>query len=246
MAGLSFHELWDQSEAFRIMLISQRCFNAANRFDLGLAEALWDDRFPRIGWDFCQVDGCTCLVKAGERCIKHIHDVDNIPSFKWAKGYLYHYVTRNSHDKNRPVRRYYDYERNDLYVWRYNYGKVNPGYKIRQIDRNPFNHRIGNLFLLSRYIAPAYDADVINASEALKMDDVMPEVLRDRLGGGRRSGWVYGIDGIAKTAGIREGRVRQEISRGNLCPGDLSSVVDFCKRHQEKRILKMERMKNGR
>lgn len=233
MLGLSFEELWDGSRAFRVMLSKQRALNLDGGLDTGLAEAFWDNRFPRIDWDFCGVDGCVTLVKSGEKCSRHAPSMGCVlPGWQWTHGRLYRYVTKSTHIRNKPRKKTSEYIRNDRYVWRYRYGDPPRGFRIRTVDGNPFNHRIGNLFLISRYSAPAYDLGIISAAEALKMDESLPEVLIGRLGGGRKSGWVYGLDAISNVAGVRLSRVRQAVSRGELCPGSLLSVVDFCKKHR--------------
>jgi hypothetical protein len=234
IAGLSFSELWEQSKAFRFLFFHNRVFSIDKRIDLGKGELLWSERFPRTEWILCGLRGCKSLALAGEYCRKHqLEERGKMVLFQWHQGRLYKYISEHKHNgqRSKVVR---EYRRFCHHAWLRRHGhrgSLPSGYVIRFIDGNPFNQHFGNLALVSKVAAAAYDAGVIDVAEAIDLDTSLPGSIVRRLGPGRpRARWVYGTEAISKVAGISIERVRQDISRGFFDPADLASVLDFCKK----------------
>lgn len=240
---MKFQELWDQSQAFRHLFLYNGIFRSPNDIDVAKAEALWWDRYPNLEWGFCDVDGCMTPVESRDHCQKH-GTADNLPRWKWHKGILYRYM-RFDHGQNKRQggRQYVAYHK---HLAKQVFGKVPQGYRVYYSDANPFNLWRGNLILLSRVALAAVQQEVLSVSDAIMLDDVLQDFLADKGKDGRRKQqWSYNLETIARAAGVKPTWVRQEIHRGNLDPGNLDSISEFCSRNRDEHdgtLLKLSKI----
>lgn len=225
----SFNELWRSSQTFRQLFLHTKVFDVSRKFDVPRAEALWWERWPKVEWGFCPAEGCTALVAVGEQCAKH---GKCLPTWKWKNGMLYRYMKTHVNKQGKLISgkgdewQYREYAR---YQAEKAYGPLPNGYVPAQLDSNPFNLRTANMIVVSKVAMLAIEAKLIKPSQAIDMDDAL-SVFWDRV---TRRGrptvqWAYNFDNIAKAAGVKVTRVRQAASRGQLDPGDLASIVEFC------------------
>jgi hypothetical protein len=232
MTGLSFSELWDVSQTFRLLFFHNGVLDRRSG-GKERAEACWELRYPMIDWGLCSYENCVSFAVCGEMCTVHSKELKKeLPKWKWHRGILYRMVTR--HDQATDGKSAIcptQYVRNDVHIWQYNNGKMPVGHKVRFIDGNPFNHHVDNLVVLTKVSAAAFDQGVLTIDEALDLDESLPVEIRRRFSGGRKKKkWVYGLAEISRAANITVSRVRQDISRGVFDPGKLDSVVEFCSR----------------
>lgn len=233
-----FISLWMRSQSFRKMFLLNGIFPSINHVDKKLGEMYWDARYPKIEWDLCGVNGCTVLVPEGDACGKHVGKGDEMPLWRWNRGELYRYVKTRITSGGRVTARAGDsrpqYTHYRTWVASKKFGKLPDGYRGYPRDGNPFNIKDDNIIVLSKVAIAVVSTGMLRLSEVVRMDDVLDEFLADVFKQGRpKSQWLYTVADIAKLCGFRNERVRQEISRGNLDPRSLASVVEFCKKHAE-------------
>lgn len=240
---LSFQSLWDQSRAFRRIFLYNGIFRAVNNRDVARAEALWWDRYPKLSWDFCNVDSCMTLAANGKPCQEHMK-TKVLPRWKWNKGILYRYMSFDHGQNKRLVGR--EYRAYHLHLAKEVFGEVPSGYRVYYIDGNPFNLRKGNLILLSKVALAAVEAGALSIADAMGLDDVLGEYIASKTLRGRpKSQWSYNLETIAETAGVKRTWVQKEIERGNLDPSDLASVGAFCARSENENdgtLLKLSKI----
>ena len=227
----SFKELWTLSQTFRQLFLHTKVFKASSVYDVARAEAMWWERWPHIEWGFCPAEGCTTLVMVGEKCADH---GTCLPTWRWQSGILYRCMKTHVDERGKIVSGWRD-------TWQYRaYAKyravkahghvlLEDGYVTACLDGNPFNLRNNNIIIVSKIARLAIDAKIIKPSQAMEMDDALLSFWFRAGGRGRpRSQWVYGYEQIANVAGVTVHRVRQAVSREQLNPKDLASVMEFC------------------
>jgi hypothetical protein len=223
-----FEDLWTNSQMFRQLFLLNGVFESVNKVDLGKAEVLWFYRYPRVEWGFCDVDGCASLVPKGQVCPKHIKESPRMPRWKWNGGILYRYFSKKEYvgDLKRSRSEYIDFRRYQANkIW----GGIPDGYSVYTSDGNPFNLHRTNLILLSDIATVAVKGGVLKIPEAVTMDDVLESYIKETFRRGRpKSQWVYTFEAIAQVAGVRAERARQAVSRRQLDPSKLESIVEFC------------------
>lgn len=233
----SFAELWDQSQAFRQLFLHNDIFPSVNRVDIEKAEVMWYHRYPKFTWTFCDYDGCIGLVRKGELCTDHASISGKLPTWKWYKGILHRYMTTPLLiSKKRVMGR--EYKAYHLHQGEQVFGPIPHGYTVYYQDNNPFNLHKANLVLLSRLSLLAVKAGKLSVAQAVAMDDVLEGFIAEQFRDGpKRAQWIYTMNKIAEAAGVKPERVRQAVSRGQLDPKELSSVVEFCQRHKRSDIV---------
>ena len=224
----NFQELWEGSRQFRQLFLHNGIFRSVNQVDVEKAEAAWWNRYPKLHWMFCNQDGCKKLVAAGDRCKEHMPG-GAFPLWRWWQGILYRYmrgtafILRSHVEHKREYRAYHRVMAEKVYK------KIPPKYRVWYADGNPFNLREENIIVLSLPMLAAVKAGAISEATAILLDEKIIDVyVREAKVGRPKKQWVYNMQTIAKAAGIKPERVRQEIHRGHLEPADLSSVVLFC------------------
>lgn len=230
----SFDVLWDESPMFRGLFIGKnRPFIKLSEFDEDKAFALWEDRFPKIEWSMCGYNGCTNLVKEGQRCNEHAFVSGKMPTWSWVNKTLYRYSSfQRGAQKMISDREYREYIK---HVASRKFGKVPSGYRIFLRDGNVFNYRPDNLVLLSKYSYYLVENRFLAFEDAVEIDMRIGNLLHDKMHAGRRPFMaVFGYGDIARVAGTSMPSVWKEVERGNLDPANLTSIVEFVNRRKNK------------
>ena len=221
----SFHDLWNGSRLFRQIFLHNGIFKSPNNVDIGKAEYFWWDRHPKLDWSICEKEGCCGLVVSGDNCPNCSSE---LTQWKWHSGVLYRLHPNGSGGK--------EYVAHHLRIGRIVFGEVPPGYDVFCVDGNPFNLRKDNIVLLSVVSIPAVDSGVLSIQDALRMEQILGDFIPQVVGRGRpKRHWVYSMVDIASSCGVRVERVRQAISRKELDPGSLKSIVAFCQKKTPKK-----------
>lgn len=224
--ALTFQELWDESSKFRRLFLHNGIFRTINEIDLGKAEAMWWDRFPKLDWMLCGQDGCRRLVARGDRCLDHMPS-GALPLWRWTQGILYKYKDSLS-GKGETFRRRRQYVAYHRFLAEKEFGEIPMKCRVWYADGNPFNLRRDNLILVTTPMLAAIKAGVITEPTAVMLDDVIYDSFsKDATAGRPKNQWVYNMQSIAMGANVKEERVRQAVSRGDLEPGNLMSVSKF-------------------
>lgn len=226
MAENNFQYLWKNSRMFRQIFLHNGTFKSVNNIDLGKAEVFWRNRDPDVDWDLCGIGGCKLLVEKGTPCKNHCKP-GYMAAWKWHQGILYRYArTRVASVRGREYRAVHTDLAERVF------GEIPDGYRVFYFDRNPFNLRSNNLILLSKVAIAAVQAGALSAIDAVGMDEVLSRYLVGKIGKGRPClQWGYNVRSISMAAQIGDARVRQEISRKNLDPGNLRSIARFVHKH---------------
>ena len=227
----SFHELWGQSRAFRQLFLLNKVFPTSKHYDLGKAEHFWYDRWPQVEWGFCAQEGCVRLMPEGALCGFHCKE-HGMPKWAWSGGVLYRYLCTHIGKNGKQISGKGDewhYQRYVLFQAAKIYGNIPDRFTVYYRDQNPFNLRLDNLFVMSRVAKQAIETGLLSYGQGVRMDEELGGFYGDIGGKGRPSAmWSYNYVHIASAAQVRVERVRQEVSRGRLVPGDLRSVIEFC------------------
>ena len=226
----SFQTLWDDSQAFRQLFLLNKVFLSSRHYDMGKAEHLWYERWPRVDWNLCAERGCRRLAPDNGKCGHHT--VDQMPVWAWAKGILYRFMRTHVRDDGKLISAQSDnkdYKKYAVHQVEKAIGRIPDRFTFCCIDGNPFNLRTENMAIISKIAKAAILAGELTYERAVMMDEDLSNFFKKIGSRGRpRALWIYSFEHISQAAGVKQARVRQAVSRGKLDPYSLASVVDFC------------------
>jgi len=178
---MTFEELWEQSIKFRIIFYDNGVCNRGEEKWKPRLKELWENRYPKIEWSICPVDGCTNLVKEGEYCKDHYDIPKKMPTWQFVNGVLYRLlsiVAESSTFVTYPqgTFRSKDYKIYDRHLAEHRWGGIPFGFTVVHVDGNPFNNRMMNLIILSQLTKMGVEKRIITVLEALKIDMLTEEV----------------------------------------------------------------------
>lgn len=229
MRGATFDELFERSKAFQALNVGKdRNFLNWESFDRDLARELWDNRYPKVAWDFCQSDGCHTLVEHGAYCGVHCGKSRKLPKWRWYRGILYRHLCENHNAKAGYRKNKWEYKDYLKYQTKQRFGEVPKGYEIVQSDGNFFNFHKTNIVLVSRISMAAVKSNTFALQDAMEMDKLIANFVSNKFKAGRKpfvTSFSYGD--IAIAAGMRLSAVRKRVERGSFDPHNLSSIVKF-------------------
>jgi len=229
MHGATFDELFEKSKAFRKLFIGEdQNFQTMDDFDREKAKALWEKRYPKVDWDFCQHDRCHKLVEHGAYCGRHCENNNSLPEWQWVGTELYRYMCLNYNAKAGYRKNKWEYRDYLKHQAKRRFGSIPDGYEVLQIDGNFFNFHRTNIVLLSKVSVAAVKAGVIDINSAFEMDEILVDFFAEKFRAGMKPfGAIFSYGDIATVTKMRESAIRQRVSRGDFDPRNLSQIVKF-------------------
>jgi hypothetical protein len=225
---VDFGDLWEQSRFFRAI------FKSKSVSDPNKAFILWCDRYPKLDWRLCGVDGCSRIAEESDRfCMDHIvKKRKQLPKWLILRGRLFRFsAVRIGHAGETRAHDYIDYART---VSEKMLGPLRMGYEIYFVDGNPLNCHRHNLLYLSHISRAAMNNVRLPLSTAVQIDGRIDDLISGRKGRAQ-SAAIVSYGNIAKAIGLTQNAVRMAVNRGELSMADSDSVLEYILKKVEER-----------